>query len=239
MTDQVSSEMRDSESISALMDAEVTELELRRILKSLPDNIELRQKWHRYHLAGFAMRREFPVAAVNLSEQIARAIELEDDFSPVSDSTQKEPGLPQKSGYVVLRKFAIAASVAVVAVFGVQQLQTNFTNSASNSDSASEIATAVQPASDTPEYSAPRVQLPSGFEMPQVSARTVSTGSAQATARQPHHLSSQDFMDKEAHHRQIQSYLHQLMLRHAEQTSLANQQIAAPVVDMQKSPASQ
>ena len=97
MTDQASSEMRESESISALMDAEVTELELRRIFKSLPDNTELRQKWHRYHLAGFAMRRELPEAGVNLSEQIARAIELEDDLSPVSDFTQEEPGLPQKS----------------------------------------------------------------------------------------------------------------------------------------------
>ena len=41
------------ETLSALMDDEVEQLELRRVLKNLSDDPELRAKWSRLHLISF------------------------------------------------------------------------------------------------------------------------------------------------------------------------------------------
>ena len=59
------------ESLSALMDSESDELELRRVLKSLPDDADAAETWRRYHLARSMMQRERGVdVSVDLSAGI-------------------------------------------------------------------------------------------------------------------------------------------------------------------------
>jgi negative regulator of sigma E activity len=55
------------ESLSALMDDQADELELRRILKALPGNDELQAKWRRFHTVRDSLRQEMHSRpAVNL-----------------------------------------------------------------------------------------------------------------------------------------------------------------------------
>ena len=214
MTDQSGSGVE--ESLSALMDGEATELEVRRVLKSLPSDAELRDKWRRYHMTASAIRQELPLGTVDLSTQIGCAIEDETTYSPARWSQS-------------LSKVAVAASVAVVAVFGVQQLRQGSIDPDRVNLEVAAVTPAVQPVVAGPEDSGPRFQLPSGFEMPQVTARTVSTGPAPMqrgydTRYQP--LENSAELDT---HRQIERYIYGLLARHAEQASLrGNQRVVSP-----------
>jgi negative regulator of sigma E activity len=59
------------ESLSALMDDQADELELRRILKAMPGNVEFQAKWKRFHTVRSSLRQEMhPNPAVNLLEGI-------------------------------------------------------------------------------------------------------------------------------------------------------------------------
>lgn len=62
MTD--TSENMFNESVSALVDGENSELDLRRVLKQSAGNDEVKHVWHRYHLAGELMRKEIGRAHV-------------------------------------------------------------------------------------------------------------------------------------------------------------------------------
>ena len=72
------------ESLSAFMDSESDELELRRVLKSLPDDADAAETWRRYHLARSMMQRERGVdVSVDLSAGImARLREEPAPFQP-------------------------------------------------------------------------------------------------------------------------------------------------------------
>ncbi len=102
------------ESLSALMDGQGDELELRRLLKTLdsdPAGAErMLGSWQRYHLVQDLIHdRGMPVSS-NLAAQVAARI---DD----------EPALPANAtaGWQqTFAKFAIAASVAAVFVIGMQ-----------------------------------------------------------------------------------------------------------------------
>jgi len=127
------------ESISAMMDDEANELEVRRILAHLErsdDADEVRQTWQRYHMAQAVMQRSQEPLNVDISARISAAIELEDPVeveSPVESqvAAQGEPALAAASGATVVEasfaqklikpvaSLAVAASVAFVVVFGV------------------------------------------------------------------------------------------------------------------------
>ena len=74
-------EYRD-EALSALMDGETDELELRRTLKSLAEDPGQRRKWQRYQLASAAMRRELPPQMVDLSSRISESLAREQPHRP-------------------------------------------------------------------------------------------------------------------------------------------------------------
>ncbi|MGE0372843.1 MAG: sigma-E factor negative regulatory protein [Gammaproteobacteria bacterium] len=93
--------------LSALMDGEVGDFELRRTLGQIGQDPELRRKWNRYHLAAAAMRGELSSVAPDLSGRIAAALE-------------REPGPRNRSALRTLGRVAVAASVAVVTVVGVR-----------------------------------------------------------------------------------------------------------------------
>ena len=104
----------DKESLSALLDNEANELELRRLLKSYESNSEIADTWERYNLVQALLHADaVPVSAAfkqRVQQQIAAEAAL---------PTPRFTGWQQN-----LTKIAIAASVA--AVFFVA-LQTNLT----------------------------------------------------------------------------------------------------------------
>ena len=100
------------ESISALVDGEASALELRRVLKEVPDNKSLRDSWRHHQMSSAAIHQTFSSQVIDFSAEIGAAIKLEKTYgtSPLSDYFIKPLG-----------RFAIAASVTAVALVGLQQ----------------------------------------------------------------------------------------------------------------------
>lgn len=93
--------------LSALMDGEVGEFELRRILALVEQEPGLRDKWARYQLAASALRGEAGDRRVDLSERIASAL---------ADA----PAPRQRMLVGMMGRAAVAASVAILTVAGVR-----------------------------------------------------------------------------------------------------------------------
>lgn len=108
--------MRRNEQLSALMDDELSKDELRFLLKGLETDSEGRDTWRRYHDIGDAMRDE-PASAldVDLSARVMAAIAEEEKALGIVDKDQAGAQDPTWMKRVV--SFAVAASVATVAVF--------------------------------------------------------------------------------------------------------------------------
>ena len=109
------------ESLSAIVDGEVRD---DKILSALKDDAELAAKWQRYHLIRQGLRKEMPeMATFDISQQVAQALEQE---PVILAPKRKWQDLPLVSNVVPLVRqggqFAIAATVAVAMVLGVQQL---------------------------------------------------------------------------------------------------------------------
>ena len=123
------SEQRLRESLSALIDGEATELELRRVLDRLGESSELRETAINYQRIGAALRHEpSAFANIDLSSSIRAAIA--DEFPPelegsaVDEKSSNQKANSGKAGWIAnLTRFAIAASVAVATVVGVQSWQ--------------------------------------------------------------------------------------------------------------------
>lgn len=114
MSDQSSQDyLRELESLSALMDNEADDLELRRILKSCEDRPELMASWERYHLVQSVLHGAARPVSAALSERIAARIATE--TTPAHARPSRVSGWQQAVG-----KMAVAASVAVVFIFAVQ-----------------------------------------------------------------------------------------------------------------------
>ncbi|MFT7288611.1 MAG: sigma-E factor negative regulatory protein RseA [Halieaceae bacterium] len=100
------------ETLSAMVDGEAQDLELRRLLRDVDGQPELRDRWYRHHLVRSAMLGDVVVHAPGFAESVRAAIDA-------------EPALEQEAGANWRRavgSFAVAASVAVVVVLGGQQL---------------------------------------------------------------------------------------------------------------------
>ncbi len=110
-------------SLSALMDGEVTELELRRLLREARDNPELLDSWERYNLARSALHGEpFQWTGSELSERIAARIAEE----PTPGAAARSAGWLRRSA-MPLGKLAVAASVAAAVFLGLQTLSSEHT----------------------------------------------------------------------------------------------------------------
>ena len=108
------------ESISALMDNEANELELRRLLTSMEKDNEVRDTWKRYQLASSAMKRNLPKNLhVDISSRVAQAI-ADEEIKFESGIVVKNVGWNRFLKPVT--SVAVAASVAVVVVFGSLQM---------------------------------------------------------------------------------------------------------------------
>ena len=67
-----------AESISALMDNQASELELKRILKASEQDAEVKATWSRYQIASSVIRGEqAPVLPSDFAARLSAAIDLE------------------------------------------------------------------------------------------------------------------------------------------------------------------
>lgn len=220
MNEQPGAKLR--ETLSALMDDEASELELHRIMRETSSEKSLNETWSRYHLAASAMRKELPVDFVDSSAELRAGISM----ALVNDPL---PRHRRQWGQAVGRA-AIAASVAVLAIFGAQQYQ--FFEPTRSEPLAVQTNTQnqVQLKAAQNDHQGPQFQLPSGFEVPQATARTVSSGAY--TSNQSHLLVKQTEVQESlsdfGSDPQIQAYMKRLMLQQANRTHRSSNAIFLP-----------
>lgn len=195
------------ESLSALVDGEASEFEGRRLLGMASDP-ELSEKWQRYHLSGALMRKELSSPSLSdLSGRISAAINEEADHAHeqapvVASSSATANTVVQASRWRDwMAKSAIAASVAVAVVAGVQFSQNG--------------SLAVLGGNDPLVASQdPVITAPVGFDLPSPVARNVSLGSLAEPQRkiQAAVPTKQQFLSNA----EVDAELQQLFLEHAE-----------------------
>jgi len=173
------SKQRLTESVSALVDGEVSELELHRILKQLEleesvDSCEsedqtISGKWSRYNLISQAMAGT-PLVGKDISQSVSDAIAREPKYKThfLQDVFQAKS----------MGRFAIAASVATMAIIGVQQLNNTSPLQQQGFQAAGAAVDSAEP------VQRPANQFPSGFQ-PMIEARTVNAGGVIKTSQKP------------------------------------------------------
>ena len=109
-------------SLSAVIDGEADEFELRRVLDEVDKNEELRSTWERYHLIGSRLRSERIDTRTKLRQQVWDVLDFEgeDAVSPVSPRIDEEDGPTSRSNPWLGRwtSIAVAATVALAVVVG-------------------------------------------------------------------------------------------------------------------------
>jgi sigma-E factor negative regulatory protein RseA len=203
------------ESLSALVDNEANELEVRRILKHAENNPDLMERWRRYHLIGSALRKE-------RSLQISGPTKLMESVASYIDSSslqiqEQEKDIRSGAGSSwrdLMGKSAVAASFAATLVLGFNLLSSKSSDPmAESSLMASAPSTAV---GGTPVATAQHT--PIGFELPLPEARTVSTassGTVPTISTVSQSLNQMDDITDPA----TQQFLNQLLIQHAERAS--------------------
>ncbi|MDY7566243.1 anti sigma-E factor RseA C-terminal domain-containing protein [Pseudomonas sp. RTC3] len=96
------------ESLSAVMDNEADELELRRVLNAFGD-ADTRATWSRYQVARAAMHKDLLLPHLDISAAVSAAIA--DEVTPLKTS---------RSPWRSLGRLAVAASVTVAVLAGVR-----------------------------------------------------------------------------------------------------------------------
>jgi len=148
-----------AESLSALMDNQVSELELQRILKASEQDSEIKATWARYHMASAVLRGEQThVAMPDFASRVSAALDAEETYSAPTAAVVSKA---QQGWWYQLGRAALVASVAGGIIFSVQTTQTS-----------------VQVASNAPQTVVPApletaVSLPSGINSPALNTRTV------------------------------------------------------------------
>ena len=215
------SEKRLLESVSALVDGEASEIELHRILKQLDadhanQDQSVGSKWSRYHSVSQAMA-DTPLAGVDISQSVSSAIAEEPTYATAFSSTAK-------SKLYSMSRFAIAASVAFVAIIGVQQLNQlePLQQQGTGTDLfASQLEDQVK---------GPASQYPSGFQ-PNVQARTVNAVGNLNLSPQPLKIIKLTSADIEAlNHQRMRNYLNEIV-RNQSRTSLAPVKLSTEIGD--------
>lgn len=118
---------RTNESLSALMDGEADELEIRRLLNQSTEQEALLETWHNYQLIGSLLRDE-PAFKLDLAKGVRQALDGEpmDDVAsaPLSGSADQALASVQPSKWRwLMASGAVAASVTMAVLVGVQWQQ--------------------------------------------------------------------------------------------------------------------
>ncbi|WP_417224970.1 MucB/RseB C-terminal domain-containing protein [Amphritea sp.] len=112
------------EALSALMDNEVGDFELRSLLKQSAENPALSQQWQRYHVASSLLKNE-QLGRGDISAAVMQAIDAEPVFEKVAADVAEKQGLSKKSFFKPLMSMAVAASVTAVVILGGQNFGLN------------------------------------------------------------------------------------------------------------------
>ncbi len=204
------------ESLSALMDGEITALELRRLLKLDEEQFsELRERWLSYQIASSSLKNDMPaIAYQDISGQISAAI--------VDEPVHR--GKKQTSGrlWAGVGRFAIAASVAGAVVLGVPFSPDNVTQ---------QVADVEKPVEQVvPSHRVPRSF---GHTMPQDTVvSTVSNENRPSESSKKEITITKDTQQKL---QEAGSQVNRLMLEHAQNAAQNTQQGVLPYARLPES----
>ena len=162
------------ESLSAVMDNEADELELRRVLGASAD-ADMRATWSRYQVARAAMHKDLLVPKLDIAAAVSAA--LENEAAPVAAQPEKVVRGPWRN----LGRVAVAATVTVAVLAGVR-----FYNQ--DDVAGAQLAQQDQPAITLPQAQAPAILagFNSSDERP-----SVETVAAEGEQRLPEYLRQQ------------------------------------------------
>jgi sigma-E factor negative regulatory protein RseA len=113
------------EAVSAAIDDEADEFELRRVLDEVHKDPALKAAWDRYHLVGAVLRKEFSITADDLREAVwseLEMVEAEDSPAPLA-AVESQPA-PRLVSSRLNRGtgIAVAATVALAVAIGGMNL---------------------------------------------------------------------------------------------------------------------
>ncbi len=176
------SKKRLTESVSALVDDEVSDFEQHRILRDLDegsctdeillDEQTVRGKWSRYNLISDSLS-ETAFGHRDISSAVIDAI----DSQGAHSQSSRAFGL-KRFGINSVGRFAVAASVAMLAILGVQQL--NHVDPLQNES----FQLVEMDIDQSEQIKGPALQFPADFK-PMVEARTVNAGGSVKTSQHP------------------------------------------------------
>lgn len=205
-----------AETLSALMDNQVSELEFQRLLKATQDDAELKAAWNRYHLARSVLKKDsIQPAPIDFAARVSAALQDETEFKIQTNNAQSSG----KSATAVVSltnwwanvgRVAVAASVAAAVIVGVQQFQNQEPGQQGEFVAAVDKPTIIQPQ--------PTVNLPSGINAPELTARTVAVQSGFET--RPHQNRRVVFVPRQSaqdiNPDEISTYVNELMEVHSD-----------------------
>ena len=109
------------ETLSALMDNESSDFELRRVLERVGGDIELGHCWRRYHITRSALKQEYLGNQVDISSRVMAAL---DNEAPLHMEAQPELKTSAVKNYFLkpFASMAVAASVTAMVILGAQNV---------------------------------------------------------------------------------------------------------------------
>lgn len=187
------------ESLSALLDDEHKEIDLRRVLKEKDDAV-VNQSWASYTLTRQVMQKE---VSARCDAGFAAAVSAAIAEEPLPASSSQRQNIAQS----LTGKVAVAACFTLAVLIGVDQW------APVDQEQAQDSVVADAPAE-------PAAIVPSGFELPPLNARTVSNtvGADYALPVQPSALQSVKAQEMVLSP-ELQQELSRLMFKHAENAS--------------------
>ncbi len=107
------------ESLSAVMDGEADELELRRVLATFGDDAGFRATWSRYQLARAAMHKDLLEPRLDMASSVAVALS---EGKPIAGTKEEMACLSKvwRFPWGMVGRVAIAASVTIAILAGVR-----------------------------------------------------------------------------------------------------------------------
>ena len=232
MTEQIQPPVL-TESLSALMDNQASELEIQRLLKALDADPELKSTWSRYQIASAGLKGDLPVmASSSFAARVSAAIDAEETYSLQPSLAHQQVANQTTAGNVVALpmrwwqqagRVAVAASVAGALIVGVQQYQTV----APTAEFAANAPAAVPVAANTETRAA---NLPSGINAPALSARTVAVQSGYESRPQENRRVM--FVPRQEaapiYNEDVSTYVNQLIQEHTDNASINSGQGMLP-----------
>lgn len=150
------------ESLSAVMDNEADELELRRVLAACGEDTELRATWSRYQLARSVMHREPVMPKLDIAAAVSAAL-----------AEETLPAQPRARSWRNVGRLAVAASVTLAVLAGVRLYHQNDSVSAGFAQQGA-----------TPQIALPQVQGPAvlaGYNQDEDAPQVITGGSGSPT----------------------------------------------------------